>query len=76
MLKCDCALPHLRKLRKQVSKLDLLVNIQFMATNNHKQNVHDKTHILDGQGQTAICHYSDDRLFQNMDKETGDNSWR
>jgi hypothetical protein len=73
MLRAAHTLAHLRKLYKQVSILDQLVTIQEVAINNHELNVLITAFILDGQVQTTICHSSEDRLLQYMDKEMEDN---
>ncbi len=76
-LKSACALSHQRKLHGQVSKLDQLVTLQYVAINNHKPSVHITTKLIfDGQGQAAMRHSSEDQLLHHMDKKTEDISWR
>jgi hypothetical protein len=70
MLKSVHTLTHLRKLYRHVSKLDQLISIQYMAINYYKQSVpNTKNMHLDRQGQTTICHSSEDQLLYQMDKE-------
>jgi hypothetical protein len=74
LLRSALTLAHLIKLCRQVSKLDQLVTIQFIAKNNHQPSVHyEITPIFDGKGQTAICHRTEDQLLHHMNVETEDN---
>jgi hypothetical protein len=57
----------------QFSKLDYFVTVQHVAINNHEPNDHDTTQIINGQGQTAICHFPKDQLLHHRDKETEEN---
>jgi hypothetical protein len=71
MLRSARTLAHLRKLRRQVSKLYQLVTIQYVAKITTDQVFTLQTTVIFyGQGQTAICHISEDRLLHHMNVKT------
>ncbi len=76
MLRSVFILAHPRKLHWQVSKLGQLVTVHYVIINNHKPNGHNTAGIFDRQGQTAICHSSEDWLLHYMDEEVEHNWWR
>jgi hypothetical protein len=77
MLRSAHTLAHLRKLCRQVSKLNQLVTSQYMEyiTTNQVFTL-QATLIFDRQGQTAIFQSSEDWLLHHMDIEAEDNLWR
>jgi hypothetical protein len=70
--KMPCVILHKCSIYKHISMPSTshfwpnFFTIQQVTINNHKPNVHNTTHICHWQGQTSMCHSSEDRLLHHM----------